>query len=545
MLKSWFFIASLIILTGNLVAQDEVENFYWVRFKDKLGTVFSINQPEQFLSLRAIERRQKQNIAVDELDLPVSINYLQQLKEQGAEIIHTSKWLNGATIRATTSVYEQIRQDLNFIAFSELTKPGIFLKSARNKFQTERQLNDINISEYGSSYHQLRLFNGQLLHALGYRGEGMHIAVLDAGFYKVDELPAFEQLWGENRILGTKDFVDPGGDVFLAHTHGTNVLSTMGGYVKNKLIGTAPEASYYLLRSEDGATEYPTEEDNWVAAAEWADSAGCDVINSSLGYTTFDDADMNHSYAEMDGNTTRITKAANIAVEKGMLVFSSAGNEANNPWRYLVAPSDGNLVIGVAAVNNDSIWAPFSSLGPSADGDVKPNLAAVGWGTILQKTDGRIGPSNGTSFASPILAGMAACLWQAHPDATNLEIKEALEKSASQYAYPNDTLGYGIPNFHLANLSLRPTDQHTKTDKWTALPNPFSEGIYLFQTTPKPTGEITISLFSALGNCLYKQVFQYVSSIFIPNLANLPAGLILLKIETNTDNTVIKLIKVN
>ena len=383
MLKSCLFIASLIILTGNLLGQNDVENFYWVQFKDKLGTVFSINQPEQFLSPRAIERRQKQNIAVDERDLPVSDNYLQQLQEQGAEIIHTSKWLNGATIRATKSIYEQTRQNLNFIAFSELTKPGIFLKSARNKFQTEHQLNEINITDYGSSYHQLRLFNGQLLHALGYQGEGMHIAVIDAGFYKVDELPAFEQLWGENRILGTKDFVDPGGDVFLAHTHGTNVLSTMGGYVKNELVGTAPEAFYYLLRSEDGATEYLIEEDNWVAAAEWADSAGCDVINSSLGYTTFDDPNMNHSYAEMDGNTTRITKAANIAVEKGMLVFSSAGNEADNPWKYLVAPSDGDLVIGVGAVNNDSIWAPFSSLGPSADGDVKPNLAAVD--AILQR----------------------------------------------------------------------------------------------------------------------------------------------------------------
>jgi hypothetical protein len=545
MLKSCLFIASLIMLTGNLVAQNEVENFYWVQFKDKLGTVFSINQPEQFLSPRAIERRQKQNIALDERDLPVSDNYLQQLQEQGAEIIHTSKWLNGATIRATKSVYEQIRQNLNFIAFSELTKPGVFLKSARNKFQTEYQLNNINTTDYGSSYHQLRLFNGQLLHALGYQGEGMHIAVLDAGFYKVDELRAFEQLWFENRILGTKDFVDPGGDVFLAHTHGTNVLSTMGGYVKNELIGTAPEASYYLLRSEDGATEYLIEENNWVAAAEWADSAGCDIINSSLGYTTFDDPNMNHSYAEMDGSTTRITKAANIAVEKGMLVFSSAGNEADNPWKYLVAPSDGDLIIGVGAVNNDSIWAPFSSLGPSADGDVKPNLAAVGWGTILQKTDGSIGPSNGTSFASPVLAGMAACLWQAHPDATNLEIKEALEKSASQYASPNDTLGYGIPNFQLANLFLRPANPRAKIDNWTALPNPFREGVYLFQTTPQPTGEITISLFSALGNCLYKQVFQYAPSIFIPNLANLPAGLILLKIETNTDSTVIKLIKVN
>ncbi|WP_159517688.1 S8 family serine peptidase [Sunxiuqinia indica] len=533
------------MLTGNLVAQNEVENFYWIQFEDKSGTVFSISQPEQFLSPRAIERRQKQNIAIDERDLPVSVNYLQQLQEQGAEIIHTSKWLNGATIRATKSIYEQIRQNLNFIAFSELTKPGIFLKSARNKFQTEHQLNEINITDYGSSYHQLQLFNGQLLHALGYQGEGMYIAVLDAGFYKVDELPAFEQLWGENRILGTKDFVDPGGDVFLAHTHGTNVLSTMGGYVKNELIGTAPKASYYLLRSEDGATEYLIEEDNWVAAAEWADSAGCDVINSSLGYTTFDDPNMNHSYAEMDGNTTRITKAANIAVEKGMLVFSSAGNEADNPWKYLVAPSDGDVVIGVGAVNNDSIWAPFSSLGPSADGDVKPNLAAVGWGTILQKTDGSIGPSNGTSFASPVLAGMAACLWQAHPEATNLEIKEALEKSASQYASPNDTLGYGIPNFQLANLFLRPDDPHAKIDKWTALPNPFRESIYLFQTTPQPIGEITISFFSALGNCLYKQVFQYAPSIFLPNLANLPAGLILLKIETNTESTVIKLIKVN
>lgn len=535
----------LILFSGAAFAQDEATNYYWIEFTDKNGTNFSVYQPEKYLSQRAIERRQKQNITIDESDLPVSPIYLEALSAKGAEIIHSSKWLNGATVKTSSSGYQKIISTFDFIRFSEMTKPGISLKSTTNKFKIENQWNEIDEAAYGSSIHQLKLLNGQALHSRGFLGEGMLIAVLDAGFHKADELPALEQLSSENRILKTRDFVNPGGNVYLEDSHGTNVLSTMAGHLNGQLIGTAPKASYFLLRSEDDATEYLIEEDNWVAAAEFADSAGCDIINSSLGYTVFDDEKMNHSYTDLDGNSTRVTQAANMAVAKGMMVFSSAGNEAASPWKYLVAPSDGKLVIGVGAVRKDSIWAPFSSLGPAADGATKPNLVAVGWGTILQKTNGNIGPSNGTSFSSPVLAGMAACLWQANPEASSLQIKEALEKSASQYTNPDDTLGFGIPDFETADQLLSEYSSTPIAQNWLAVPNPFLDHVFLYQQSPKLSEKFTVSLFSMNGSLLHQQVLHHQQSFFLSNLANLPAGLILAKIASDTDVSVIKLIKVN
>ena len=533
-----------ILLSGSSQAQDEVENYYWLQFSNKTGTSFSIEHPEEFLSPRALARRQKQNIAINEQDLPVSKVYLDSLRSKGAEIVHTSKWLNGATIKATPATYQQILTSCNFIQNSQLTKPGKVLKLSHRKFKFENEIASYDSASYGDSFDQLALFNGQYLHEQNNLGAGVQIAVLDAGFYKVEELPAFTKMRTEHRILGTRDFVEPSGNVFQKHNHGTNVLSTMGGEIEGQLIGTAPEASYYLLRSEDASSEYIIEEDNWVAAAEYADSLGCDIINSSLGYSLFDDVNMNHSYADMNGHTTRISQAANIAVEKGMLVFASAGNEANNPWRYLIAPSDGDLVIGVGAVNKDSIWAPFSSVGPASDGDVKPNLVAVGWGTQLQKTDGSVGPSNGTSFSSPVLAGMAACLWQANPQATNLEIKEALEISASQYELPDSLLGYGIPNFKLADLLLTEPEPQAIAKEWIAFPNPFQNHIYLIRTSKEISEKLTITLFSVDGSLILKKEFQQTSHIFLSNLSNLPSGLILAKIESDNFSSVLKLVKI-
>ncbi|HKJ41416.1 MAG TPA: S8 family serine peptidase, partial [Sunxiuqinia sp.] len=360
----------LIVLTAKFsTAQTAVPNYYWLKFSDKQGTQYTTDRPEEFLSARALARRQKEHIAIDELDLPVSQVYLDSLKIYGAQIFHASKWLNGATIRATPEIYQAILAHCHFIVDSQLTKPGLQTKSVlENKFRKEQLLADS--MSYGDSFGQLSLFNGQYLHNQNYLGDGVLIAVLDAGFYHADRLPAFSYLWADHRILGTRDFVDPPDNIFEQHYHGAWVLSTMAGEVDGQLIGTAPKASYYLLRSEDANSEYIIEEDNWVAAAEYADSLGCDIINSSLGYSLFDDSTTNHSYADMNGHTTRVTQAANIAVEKGMLVFASAGNEARDPWHYIIAPSDGDFVVGVAAVNKDSIWAPFSSLGPASDGDV-------------------------------------------------------------------------------------------------------------------------------------------------------------------------------
>ncbi len=287
-----------------------------------------------------------------------------------------------------------------------------------------------------------------------------------------------------------------------------SVLSCMGGNVSGKLIGTAPKASYWLLRSEDVSSEFLIEEDNWVAAAEFADSVGADIINSSLGYSQFDDPRMNHTFAEMNGKTTRITRGANVAASRGMLVFSSAGNERNKTsgWRQIVAPSDADLVIGVGAVNRDSIPASFTSLGPASNGNVKPNVAGLGWNTYLQQSSGSFGFSSGTSFSSPIVAGMAASLWQAVPNASATDVKQAIEQSAHLYNNPDSLLGFGIPDFKKAFLLLTKMNvSNLETqNNWTFYPNPVGEFLVLRQNNENDWSEIYIDIYSIEGRLLQK-----------------------------------------
>ncbi|MGD9931498.1 MAG: S8 family serine peptidase [Mangrovibacterium sp.] len=532
----------LVVACDMSQAQDAARNYYWVAFIDKNGTPHSVLAPETYLSQRAIARRQRQQIQIDETDLPVSPVYLSGLKNLGAEIIHSSKWLNGATIRATADLAGEISR-LEFIRELQLTKPALTPKSAKDKFARE-QISDLNVgidtSYYGPSVYQIGQLSGQFLHNQNINGQGLHIAVLDAGFFRADELPAFLTLWNEGRVLGFRDFVSPGTNIFAENQHGMNVLSIMAGDLPGSLIGSAPGASYYLFRTEDSASEYLIEEDNWAFAAEYADSLGVDVINSSLGYTEFDDAGMNHSYTDMNGETTRVTRAANLAVKKGMLVFSSAGNEADGPWRYLSAPADGDLVLGVGAVDRNGIWAPFSSLGLAADGLVKPNVAALGWGTVLQRNDGTVGLGSGTSFSSPVMAGMAACLWQSNPLATAQEIKQALEESASQYTRPDNLLGYGIPDMELADRLLK-RKHGVEQLSWVAVPNPLQTSVYLYKLDGPPETDVLVRIYRTNGSLVYEKVFPAASPVFIPNLSNLPGGLYIASLRYGSHSAHVKL----
>ncbi|MBN1819545.1 MAG: S8 family serine peptidase, partial [Prolixibacteraceae bacterium] len=375
--------------------------------------------------------------------------------------------------------------------------------------------------------------------------EGLQIAVLDAGFYKANEFPVFDSLWINNRILGTKDFVNDTSDFFVQHYHGMSVLSIMGGNVPGELIGTAPEASYWLIRSEDGATEFLIEEDNWVAAAEFADSVGADIINSSLGYYLFDDSTMDHSYADMDGQTTRVSRGANIAASRGMLVVASAGNEGNDPWKYIIAPADGDDVIAVAATDRQNEAAVFTSYGPASDGDVKPNVAAIGYNTIIQRSNGSIGTGSGTSYSGPIIAGMAACLWQSNPEAKASEIKKAIEKSANLYSTPDSLLGYGIPDFMLADqiLKLSGIQSLSKDLDFMAFPNPFSDRIMILAREIFPGVELNIRIVDVSGRII-KEFTEFSESIItLTGLEDLSNGFYSLVITTEENNTVIKLLK--
>lgn len=442
---------------------------YWIRFTDKNNSPYSINGPTQFLSQKAIDRRNTQGIAITENDIPVNPSYIQAVSSLGATILNVSKWLNSVTVYTTNPAVVDAIEQLPFVLTveksnlnnvpPEISQKPFFEVETYGDFSNSKPVESLSSGKsynYGQAFNQISMLNGIALHDLGYNGTGMTIAVLDAGFLNTNTIPAFNYLWNNNRILGSKDFVDPlNPNIFGSHSHGTSVLSTMGANLTGQIIGTAPEASYWLLRSEDGGSEYLIEELNWVSAAEFADSVGADVINSSLGYTTFDDPAQNHTYLDMDGNSAIISRGADMAVSKGMIVVNSAGNEGSSSWYYIGAPADGDSVFSIGAVNASGNYVSFSSHGPTADGQMKPDVVAQGSGsTIINAYTGNVSTGSGTSFSSPITAGMVTSLWQAHPNRRNTEVLDAIRQSASLSGNPNYQLGYGIPNYLTAHELL-------------------------------------------------------------------------------------------
>jgi subtilisin family serine protease len=383
------------------------------------------------------------------------------------------------------------------------------------------------------------------LHNQGFRGKGIQIAILDAGFWHVNEIAAFDSLRTTKRILKIKDFVDPRSDFYQLHSHGMSVLSCMGGNDPGKLIGTAPDASFYLFRTEDAGTEYLIEEDNWVAGAELADSLGADVINSSLGYNEFDDSKMNHVYSDMNGKKTRVTQGANMAFKKGILVFNSAGNEGASSWKRIIVPSDGENVIAVAAVDKYGTRAGFSSVGPAYGGAIKPNVAALGWGTYLVTSLGVLGNSSGTSFSSPVLAGMGACLLQANPYANVKQVKMAIEQSANQYSKPDSLLGFGIPDFEKADkyLKVNSTQSLVSENSWLVVPNPFNDYLQIQNFNPATNEGCLISIYNLQGILLWQSAYKNTEQILLNNLDNLPNGFLVLSIRSGEKEDWFKLIK--
>jgi serine protease AprX len=536
---------SVVFLQVVVFAQDEPKSYYWVALKDKVGTAYQIDHPEAFLSQRAIDRRIRQHIAIDESDLPVSAVYLDSLKKLGLEIFHTSKWLNGATVRTSDTALIQKVSKLSFVDSVQYTRPANVVKSAHSKFQDEAANTEYNPADYSTALAQLTQLNGQFLHEHGFRGKGIQIAILDAGFLHVNDYAAFDSLRTTNRILGTRDFVDPNSDIFQEHWHGMSVLSCMGANLPGSIIGTAPDASYYLFRTEQDPGEYITEEDNWVAGAELADSLGVDVINSSLGYSTFDDPKMSHTYSDMNGESTRAARGANMAFQKGILIFISAGNEGNHGWLHIVTPSDSKNAIAVGAVDINGAWAYFSSLGPAFGGAVKPNVSARGLLTYLITSNGNPGYSSGTSFSSPVLAGMGACLLQANPYANAVQLKMAIEQSGSQFSTPDSLLGYGIPDFEKADQYLKAnyTNKLDLDRNWMVFPNPFSDEIVLRNLNFVSGEDCQIDICDLNGTCLWRGNFKNTETILLRKLADLPAGLFILSIRSGEKEERFKVMK--
>lgn len=438
---------------------------YVVRFKDKGTNPYQLNDPSAYLSPRAIARRIRYNIAIDSTDLPVTPRYIDSIRAAGAvTILNVSKWLNSVTIQTTDAAALAKINNFSFVQSSSTIAAR--MTSGRNKFEPEQVQkppvmhretgNTSNFFDYGSSFAQIHIHNGEFLHNIGLRGEGLQIGMLDAGFQNYLTVRAFDSARANGQILATWDFVARETSVNEDNAHGMQCLSTIAANIPGQFVGTAPKAGFYLFRSEDAASEYPVEEHNWVSAAERLDSAGGDMISSSLGYNIFDAplAAQSHTYADMDGNTTMAAVGADLAAKKGILVVNSAGNEGGNSWGKLITPADGDSVMAVGAVNAAGVPAGFTSRGPSSDGQVKPDVGSVGVATVIQLQNNTLGTSNGTSFSAPNLAGLAACLWQGFQEFSNIALIQALRKAGSRASQPNDTIGYGIPDVKKAMLFL-------------------------------------------------------------------------------------------
>ncbi len=438
-----FLVLTFPILLGAQYNDDL--GYYWVEFTEKSDTLHSLENPFTYLSQKAIERRIRHRIPFDQTDLPVNRSFVNKLVEMGAEIHNTSKWFNAATI-----VFEKNRlvevEKLDFVKEVEYVgryiirkphSPSNFLKDTLNE--------DLRLNVYhGFAGPQTRMINAGALHQMGFRGEGINVGVTDGGFINIDKMP----FMANTKFKGNRDFVEKDDVVFESSSHGSKVLALMAADIPGYFVGTAPEANYTCMKTEDTRGEYRLEECNWVAALEYADSLGLDIINTSLGYSTFNDKDMNYTYEELDGETAISSKAAKWAYDKGMILVISAGNEGNDSWKYINVPADSRYVLSIGATDLAGQKAGFSSFGPTADGRIKPDVSAPGSSIVVPSINGhKITFGSGTSYASPITAGAVACLWQAFPSKSNKEIMEAIKESANQYNNPDNELGYGIPDF--------------------------------------------------------------------------------------------------
>ena len=433
---------------------------FFLQFADKAGSDVVC------LSPTAMEMREERGITIDSLDYAVSPVYLDSIKSLGAKVLHTSRWMNGATIEASSETIEAIRQ-CSFVDTIYTTRgEGAKVESRKSNVESREVIGDGQLAIGEEQLAQLAQINLLPLHKEGYKGQGIRIGVADGGFYHADSLASLPR----EQWLGYADLTDCQHDIFSQEgNHGTLCLSAIVGQ-KDNYQGAATEAQYFLFRTEEHYTESPKEIDNWVAAIEMADSLGLHIVSTSLGYTTFDDEQFNFAYSDMDGQTSRGAQAAAIAARKGMLLVTAMGNDGARAWRYLSTPADADSILSVGAVNREGQIANFSSYGPSADGRIKPEVCAVGEGTcLINPANDALMASNGTSFACPLVAGMAACLWSALPEANNMEIREMIIRSCDRYDLPHEQYGYGIPNaweaYTMATTDLPNTKHHTPYTK--------------------------------------------------------------------------------
>lgn len=484
----WFL---LIMASGAAEAQ---VNRYMVFFTNKTGTPHTTGNPETFLSERAIQRRSNQNIPVISEDLPVTPSYIQDVKNAGATVLYNTKWMNGVLVECDASLVSTL-EGLSCVSSVELVAPEGRPAPESGRISSSRKSNKVT----SETDVELSMIGINVMHEAGYRGEGMLIAVMDSGFPGADTISFFKHVFDEERFdaASSHDFVSggSGSSVFRHYEHGTKVWSAMAAYKQDQFVGGAYKATYILFVTEYYPTEYRIEEYNWLFAAERADSAGVDVINVSLGYTTFDDPQMDYSPSQMDGETAVITRAAQIASGKGMIIVTSAGNAGGSTPTTISAPADAENVLTVGAVTAAGVRATISSVGPSADGRIKPDIAALGSLVSVIEPDGTTSTATGTSLSSPLIASLVADVWQMLPDLTAQEVMDTIRSRASQASNPDNLLGYGIPDFSFVVTS---NDPEILNEPVNVFPNP-SSGLVFIQLPVSMQGELRMRLIDAKG----------------------------------------------
>jgi hypothetical protein len=508
-MKKLFIVFSLLLIQCGVFSQSYYK--YWIQFTDKKNSPYAISNPSAFLSARAIQRRIKYGIPIKYNDLPPNPAYIDSVVSKGVKLLNRSGWFNAISINAVsaadTAVCLRKIRALPFVKgskFVTVTEPHSPVN--KNFMETVTNHNPLTSDtfNYGFCYNQVHMIGVDCLNNMGYRGKGKRIAQIDARFGVADTLPAFDSLRNRSGILGTWDFVWEDPDVYddtnNVDNHGQMVLSCMVGNLPGQFLGDAADADFYLLRTEDIQSEYQIEDDNWASAAEYADSAGADVITSSLGYTTFDDT-VGYTYADMNGKVAVASIAATIAVEKGMVVCVAAGNLGGTSWQHISSPGDADSILTVGAVDQNGSYAPFSSTGPTSDGRIKPDVVAQGENTVLASPYGGATIGSGTSFATPLIAGAAASLWQSDSNANCVQVMNAIRESASQYTSPDNLLGYGIPNFCLAKTIVTGLTENKMVANLTKVyPDPF-------------TDNITVSFFSSIVQHVNVKMYNTLGQI--------------------------------
>jgi len=549
-MKKFFLLGGFLLGLCIASAQAQSVPRYLVYFKDKANTPFSVQKPEAFLTERAITRRQRHNIPITSADFPVNPAYLQAIAQTGAKVLFTTRWLNGVLLEATDSQMTAIRNLAFFksiernLPLATTTTSGIARLSA-----VDKKLETQETVDYGRMRDQLAMLGVPELNDKGFRGQGMLIAVLDAGFSRANELVYLKHLFDNKRVLDTYDFISRNTNVYDNHNHGLNCLSIIAANQPGVLVGAAPEASFLLYRTENEYSETPYEEATWILGAERADSLGADIISCSLGYHLFDDSKYDYSPANLDGKTALITRGAQYAARTGMLVVNSAGNEGNDAWRYITPPADADSILAVGATFANRTYAPFSSVGPTADGRIKPDVAAQGAGAVIGNDIGAGGVStgNGTSFSAPLITGLAADLWQANPNLTAQQLLKVLRQSGHQAANPDSLLGYGVPTAQRAQeIILR--DYPPLATEPTALsaallyPNPAQDVIYIRFDAQRVVPSTEVQLLNSTGVALTQRV-PVTDSVLGLSVATFPPGLYFVKIATPYTIRVMKFIK--